>query len=202
MIASLRGILLCKSATELLIDVNGVGYHVNIPLSTYEKIGEVNSTVTLLTYLHVREDVLQLYGFATEEERNLFKLLISVSGIGPKMAQSILSGVSVSDLTNYVSGGNHFALTRIPGVGKKIAERLVVELREKIGKIEMTYSLPPASSASQTSVRSEALMALTSLGFNRAVAEKALRAAIQETNGKDATVEQLIKAALRHASGK
>ncbi|MBX2989574.1 MAG: Holliday junction branch migration protein RuvA [Bacteroidetes bacterium] len=201
MIASLRGKLLAKSPTELLLDVNGVGYAVSIPLSTFEKIGETGSETTLLTYLHVREDALQLYGFSTEEERNLFKLLISVSGIGPRMAQSILSGISASDLTNYISEGNHFALTRIPGIGKKIAERLVVELREKIGKMEMPTSLPPASSASQSSIRSEALLALTSLGFNRSVAEKALRAAIQETNGKDVTVEVLLKAALKHASG-
>lgn len=201
MIASLRGTLLSKSVTELLIDVNGVGYAVSIPLSTYEKVDDVQSTVSLFTYLHVREDVLQLYGFATEEERNLFKLLISVSGIGPKMAQTVLSGISATDLVNYISEGNHFALTRIPGIGKKIAERLVVELREKIGKIEIS-SLPPASSQSQTNVRSETLLALTSLGFNRAVAEKALRNAIQEMNGKDATVEGLIKAALKHASGK
>ncbi len=202
MIASLRGTLLSKSPTEILVDVNGVGYALSIPLSTYEKVGEVNSTVSLLTYLHVREDALQLYGFATEEERNLFKLLISVSGIGPKMAQTILSGISTSDLVNYVSEGNHFALTRIPGVGKKIAERLVVELREKISKVETPSSFPPSSSQAQTNVRSEALLALNSLGFNRAVAEKALRVAIQETNGKDATIEQLIKAALKHASGR
>lgn len=201
MIASLHGTLLTKSATELLIDVNGVGYSVHIPLSTYEKIGEVNSAITILTYLHVREDVLQLYGFATEDERQMFKLLISVSGIGPKMAQSILSGISTADLTTFISEGNHIALTRIPGIGKKIAERLVVELREKIGKIEIVSSFPPASSPAQTSIRSEALLALTSLGFNRIVAEKALRAAIQETNGNDVTVEVLIKAALRHATG-
>lgn len=199
MIASLRGTLLSKSATELLIDVNGVGYAVSIPLSTYETIGDVNSTVILLTYLHVREDALQLYGFATEEERNLFRLLISVSGIGPKMAQSILSGISVTDLSNHISEGNHFALTKIPGIGKKNAERLVVELREKIGKMEIPSSLARASSASQTNVRSEALLALTSLGFNRVVAEKALRAAIAETNG-DASVEALIKAGLKHAT--
>jgi Holliday junction DNA helicase RuvA len=202
MIGSLRGTLLTKSPTELLVDVNGVGYAVNIPLSTFEKVGETNAPVSLLTYLHVREDALQLYGFTTEEERNLFKLLISVSGIGPRMAQSILSGISATDLTNCISEGNHFALTRIPGIGKKIAERLVVELREKIGKMEMPSSLPPASSQAQTNVRSETLLALTSLGFNRAVAEKALRAAIAETNGKDVTVEVLIKAALKHASGK
>jgi Holliday junction DNA helicase RuvA len=201
MIAALRGTLLAKSATELLIDVNGVGYSVHIPLSTYEKVGEVNSTVTLFTYLHVREDVLQLYGFATDEERQMFRLLISVSGIGPRMAQSILSGISAAELTTFISEGNHIALTRIPGVGKKIAERLVVELREKIGKIESVASLPPASSPAQANIRSEALLALTSLGFSRNVAEKALRAAIQETNGKDVTVEVLIKSALKHATG-
>ncbi len=202
MISALRGTLLSKSATELLIDVQGVGYSVSIPLSTYERVGEVSAAVSILTYLHVREDLLQLYGFATEEERNLFKLLISVSGIGPKMAQSILSGISAADLTNYIREGNHFALTRIPGVGKKIAERLVVELREKIEKVDIPSSLPPASSQAQTSIRSEALLALTSLGYNRAVAEKALRTAIQDTNGKDVSVEVLIKAALKHASGK
>ncbi len=201
MIGFLRGTLLTKSATELLIDVNGVGYSVHIPLSTYEKIGEVHSPVTILTYLHVREDVLQLYGFATEDERQMFKLLISVSGIGPRMAQSILSGISAADLTTFISEGNSIALTRIPGVGKKIAERLVVELREKIGRIEMVSSMPPASSPAQAGIRSEALLALTSLGFNRSVAEKALRAAIQDTNGKDVTVEVLIKGALKHATG-
>ena len=97
MIASLRGTLISKSVTELTVDVNGVGYSVSIPLSTYEKIGEVNSTLTLLTYLHVREDAMQLYGFFTEEERSLFKLLISVSGVGPRMAQTVLSGISTND---------------------------------------------------------------------------------------------------------
>ncbi len=201
MIASLHGTLLTKSPTELLIDVHGVGYSVSIPLSTYERIGEVNAPVSIFTYLHVREDALQLYGFATDEERRMFKLLISVSGIGPRMAQSILSGISVTDLTTFISEANAIALTRIPGIGKKIAERLVVELREKIGKMEMVSSLPPASSPAQTGIRSEALLALTSLGFNRTAAEKALRAAIQETNGKDVTVEVLIKAALKHATG-
>lgn len=131
----------------------------------------------------------------------MFRLLISVSGIGPRMAQSILSGISAAELTTFISEGNHIALTRIPGVGKKIAERLVVELREKIGKIESAASLPPASSPAQANIRSEALLALTSLGFSRNVAEKALRAAIQETNGKDVTVEVLIKSALKHATG-
>ncbi len=201
MIASLRGTLLSKSATELVIDVNGVGYAVSIPLSTYEKIGPLESTVTLLTYLNIRQDVLQLYGFFTEEERNLFKLLLSVSGVGPRMAQTVLSGISTNEFINYIIQGNHFALTKIPGIGKKIAERLVVELREKIGKVGGSSSLLPSSSPGQTNIRTEALLALTSLGFNRGVAERALREAIQETS-EDGTVEILIKLALKHLSGK
>lgn len=202
MIALLSGTLLSKSPTELLLDVNGVGYAVHIPVSTFEKVGDVQSSVTLHTYLHVREDALQLYGFATEDERNLFRMLISVSGIGPKMAQTILSGVAAHELRAIITGGNHFALTKIPGVGKKIAERLVVELRERIGKVEMTSSLPPSSSQAETSIRSEALLALTSLGFNRAAAEKAVREALLESPAGTHTLEGLIKEALKRATGK
>jgi Holliday junction DNA helicase RuvA len=177
-----------------------VGYGVSIPLSTYERLGELHTTVTLYTYLHVREDSLQLFGFATEEERVLFKLLISVSGIGPKMAQGILSGISVQDLKSHIVVGNIGALTTIPGVGRKLGERLVVELREKIGKLDLG---PPSTAAprdEQATIRSEALLALTSLGYSRPAAEQALRSALAENNGMRPTVEQLIKSALRHAA--
>ncbi len=201
MIASLRGTLLHKSPTEAVIDVGGVGFALSIPLSTYETLGEPNTEVSLLTHLHVREDVLQLFGFATEEERELFRLLLSVSGIGPKMAQSILSGVPTAELKNHIVVGNLSALTSIPGVGRKIAERLVVELREKIGRLETeTLVQMPTGGDTQSHVRAEALLALTSLGYNRAAAEKALRTAIRETSGKTITVELLIKTALRHAT--
>ena len=133
MISALRGTLISKSPTEVIIDVHGVGYGISIPLSTYERLGETNAQTTLLTYLHVREDIMQLYGFFTEEERSLFRLLISVSGIGPKMAQGILSGIPAGDLKNHITSGNIGALTTIPGVGRKLGERLVVELRDKIG---------------------------------------------------------------------
>jgi Holliday junction DNA helicase RuvA len=185
---------------EVIIDVGGVGYHAHIPLSTYEHLGDVNSEATLLTHLHVREDALQLYGFATEEERTLFKMLISVSGIGPRMAQGILSGIAVGELRNNILHGNLGALTAIPGVGRKTAERLVVELREKIGRSDVPPSFPAAATDAQTRARSEALLALTSLGYSRPVAEKALRSALQETNGKDLPIEELIKTSLRHAS--
>ncbi|MBI4536280.1 MAG: Holliday junction branch migration protein RuvA [Ignavibacteriae bacterium] len=198
MIASLSGTLAYKSPTEIVVDVRGVGYHVLIPLSTFEQLGAEKTDVRLLTYLHVRDDAMQLFGFATEDERTLFKLLISVTGIGPKMAQGILSGVSVVDLRDHITRGNLAALTAIPGIGRKLAERLIVELRDKIGKTSIVAPFP--STDLQTRIRSEALLALTSLGYNRAAAEKALRTAIQESNGKDVSVEVLIKTALRHAA--
>jgi Holliday junction DNA helicase RuvA len=201
MITRLRGELIAKSPTEVVVDVNGVGYGVHIPVSTFEKIGDLHSTVQLYTHLHVREDLLQLYGFATDEERAVFRLLISVTGIGPKMAQGILSGISVSDLRSYLASGNTAALISIPGVGRKLADRLVVELREKMGRLDTGGTGTAFPADAQGSMRSEAMLALTSLGYNRAVAERALRAALEELSGNSPTVEGLIKAALRHAAG-
>lgn len=200
MIASIRGVLLAKSPTEVIVDTHGVGYSVNIPLSTYASLGGINSNITLLTYLHVREDALQLFGFATEEERGIFKLLISVSGIGPRMAQTILSGITVPDLKHHIASGNLGALTTIPGVGKKLAERLIFELRDKIAKVETSGVFPTPATDKQSQIRTEALLALTSLGYSRPVAEKALFSALKELNGNDTGVEVLIKASLRHAA--
>ncbi len=202
MIASLTGILKSKTPTEILIDVNGVGYSVSIPVSTYGKLGQVNSIAVVLTYLHVRDDGMQLYGFATEEERSLFKLLISISGIGPKIAQAILSGTSVAELKNHILNNNISALTTIPNVGRKTAERLVLELKDKITKIEPSKTTAQPTSGEKENARVEALMALTSLGFNRAAAEKAIRVALSETDGVDLSVEELIKRALRHSSSR
>lgn len=199
MIAFLRGTLIHKTPTEVSIDVQGVGYALSIPLSTYERLGDVNTQVALFTYLHVREDALHLFGFHTEEERSLFKLLISVSGIGPKVAQSILSGSSVTELKDDIAQGNLSSLTRIPGVGRKIAERLIVELRDKVGRVDAGAVFPVSATDGQSRIRHEAWLALISLGYSRPLAEKALRAAVAEKNGKEATVEELIKASLRHA---
>ena len=197
MIGSLQGILKSKSPTEVLIDVNGVGYSVSIPLSTYSRLADLNSSVHLLIHLHIREDALQLYGFATEAERQLFKLLISITGIGPKIAQGILSGISTDDLRQHIAGGNIVALTAIPGIGRKTAERLVVELREKIGKSETSGSVVEGDKATQ--VRNDALLALTSLGYNRIAAEKAIRMVLNESSGTTLSVEDLIKKALKHS---
>ncbi len=200
MIASLTGVLKSKNPTEILIDVNGVGYSVTIPLSTYERLGEVESKVTLLTHLHVREDAMQLFGFASPDERFFFKLLITVNGIGPKIAQGILSGITVADLKQHIAQENISALTAIPGVGRKTAERLIIELRDKIGKIGPSSSGSIPLEGEDADLRQQALLALTSLGYNRPIAEKALRQVFMETKGEKLSLQDLIKRALRTTS--
>lgn len=199
MISFLEGILKHKSPTEAVIDVQGVGYSVHIPVSTYEKLDGLNERVRVFTYLHVREDAMQLYGFLTEAEREMFRLLISVSGIGPKIAQGILSGMEVHELRESIANGDTGALTSIQGIGRKTAERIVVELRDKLGKVEeASLSFAPAGSPSQ--LRSEAVGALVSLGYARANAENILRAVIKEAGGAPLSVEELIKRALRYSA--
>ena len=202
MIATLTGILKFKSPTEILVEVHGIGYTISIPLSTYEKLGDLGSSVSLLTHFHVREDAMLLFGFSTEEERRLFKLLISVSGIGPKIAQSTLSGMNVEELKSHIVGGNVNALMAIPGVGRKTAERLIVELRDKAGKT-LTDSEPISVIGMATAaMRIEALQALTSLGYNQQIAEKAIRLVVKEAEGSTISLEELIKRALRHTNAR
>lgn len=200
MIASLTGTLVAKAPTEVVVDVRGVGYALAIPLSTYERLGNLQSEVRLFTHLHVREDALSLFGFATEDERALFRLLLSVSGIGPKMGLGILSGIPAADLRRHLTAGNLAALTVVPGIGKKLAERLVLELRDKLGRADGDPGTSAGTTAEMDRVRAEAVLALTSLGYQRAAAEKALRAALAELDGTEHTVEALIKLALRHAA--
>ncbi len=197
MIAFLKGTLIVKSATEAVIDVNGVGYQVNISLTTSEQLGAIQSTVSLLTYLHVREDILQLYGFATEEEREFFRMLLSISGIGPKMAQGILSGMSTSELRTAIVDGNVTVLTTISGVGKKTAERIVIELRDKLSKTAAPSS-SVIPSGKQLNLKNEAINALMSLGFQHATAEKAVLAVMKEH--QNLSVEEIIKYSLRKTS--
>jgi holliday junction DNA helicase RuvA len=195
MITTLRGILATKAPTEVVVEVQGIGYALSIPLSTFERIGDPGSTVFLYTHEHVREDAHQLFGFATEEERGMFRLLLSVNGIGPKMAQGILSGIPVPELRAHLSGGNRQALIAIPGIGRKLADRLILELREKLGRTE-----PASGDGGDPGVRNEALLALLSLGYQRPAAEKVLRAALQQSGGGPVSVEQLIKLALRNTA--
>ncbi|MDP1678430.1 MAG: Holliday junction branch migration protein RuvA [Bacteroidota bacterium] len=197
MISYLKGILIKKSPTEIIVDVGGIGYAVNISVSTYEQLPDQDSEVLILTHHHIREDAQLLYGFATDHEREMFKMLISVSGIGPKMAQTILSGIRPADLARTISVSAISTLTSIPGVGKKTAERLVLELRDKVAKLEGSDKIIDLPN-SGASIRSEALTALISLGFSRDKAEQTLRGVLNDINGKSISVEELIKRALQY----
>jgi Holliday junction DNA helicase RuvA len=201
MIAQIRGRLASKEPHRVVVDVNGVGYQIFIPLSTYYQLPDVPAEVFLHTHTHVREDAIQLFGFHTRDEQTLFELLRGVSGIGPRLATNILSGISVEELVPALSEGNHTRLRAVPGVGKKLAERLVVELREKVGTGALLQ--PPAAPASPTPAMDRALddvvSALVNLGCNRKEAIKAAEAARQDL-GPAADFEKLIKATLRALS--
>lgn len=201
MITHIQGIVAEKSPTRVVLDVTGIGYEILIPISSYEKIGALGDTTKLLIYQHVREDILQLFGFATQEEREMFLLLISISGIGPKSALGIISSISVKDLKHAIANENLALLTAVPGIGKKTAQRIVVELKDKVAKMGLTSdagSRLAASGSSQTA--DEAMMALISLGYHKAIAEKAIVRALQENSNTPMSLQELIKAALRYAS--
>jgi Holliday junction DNA helicase RuvA len=199
MISFLQGTLAHIAPAEIIIDVHGVGFLVNIPLSTYEQLQGEKGQVKLHTYLHVREDAMSLYGFATEAERKMFQLLISVTGIGPKMAQGILSGISVNDLRAALASSSIASLTSITGVGKKTAERIIIELRDKIPSGDLMEPRNAANSA-QLKTQSEATIALMSLGHSRPAAEEALRKVLANPASRDLSVEELIKRALQHTT--
>jgi Holliday junction DNA helicase RuvA len=202
MIAHLNGTLLSKQATSVIVDVSGVGYEVTIPLSTFYDLEDPGSMVQLRIYTHVREDALQLYGFKTARERELFLKIISVSGIGPKLGITLLSGMSADEMIASIRTNNLARLTLIPGVGRKTAERLIMELREKVAELssaqlEEELGAKPEVSAESTedTVRADALSALLNLGYQRSGAEKAIDAALSE--GGDVTVESVLRRSLK-----
>ena len=199
MIAQLRGRLTVKEPHRIVVDVNGVGYLVFVPFSTFYRLPEVGAEVVLHTHTHVREDVLQLFGFHTVEERGAFELLQGVSGIGPRLATNILSGISVDELVPALSEGNVTRLRAVPGVGKKLAERLALELRDKIATLRREATTAPAGPALLDRTADDVVSALVNLGCNRKEAVKAAEAAREEL-GLGAEFEQLIKAALRNLS--
>ena len=197
MIAHISGKLIQKQPNSVIVDVGGIGYELNVPLSTFYDLGEVGVSVSLRVHTHVREDALQLYGFRTEAEKKLFLLLNSVSGIGPKLAITVLSGLSAEELIQAIRAGNLAKLVSIPGVGKKTAERMLVELKDKVAAI-----LPPgledtAAPVAQTgeAMREDVISALVNLGYQRPQAEKAVNAVLKQT--PDAKFETVLKSALR-----
>ena len=199
MIAYLSGKLLEKEANLIIVDVGGVGYEVIIPLSTFYDLGEIGEDAALRIFTYVREDVFQLFGFKTIRERELFLLLISVSGIGPKSAITALSGMSADEIIGAIRQNNLARLNSIPGVGKKTAERLVIELRDKIGKLSaVSAEEMRAEGIPQTSgddVYEDAISALVNLGYQRNAAEKALKQAVQE--GTEMSVQKLLRKSLQ-----
>ena len=201
MITFLRGRLVDAAPTQVTVDVGGVGYEVQIPLSSFDKLPAAGADVTLLTHLAIREDAHVLYGFATRAERDLFRLLIhTVSGIGPKIALNVLSGMSVVALRGAVSAGDVKALSQISGVGKKTAERIVVELRDKMGESSGWEAASAQRGLTPADQRlNDAALALMALGFKQAEAQETIRVA-QTLLGPQATVEQLVRASLKKAN--
>lgn len=197
MIAQLKGMLVNKASTEAIIDCNGVGYSFFASLNTTEKLPEIGKEVNIYTLLIPREDSLNLYGFWTKGEREAFKILISISGIGPKVALGVLSSLTVEELQRYILQGNLPALQKLPGVGKKTAERLHLELKDKITKLGDVDT--SSAGFEQNLIKQEAMSALVTLGYSRLIAEKAIRRAIDDTANKDISAEQLIKLSLKYA---
>ena len=202
MIAHLSGTLLSKQPNSVILDVAGVGYEVNIPVSTFYDLEEEGSSVKLRIYTHVREDTLQLFGFKTTRERELFLKVISVSGIGPSLGIKLLSGMSADEMIASIRTNNLAKLTLIPGIGRKTAERLVMELRDKVATLSSTQledelgtkDTGPAI-VTEDSMRADVLSALLNLGYQRSSAEKAVNAAVDE--GGDISVEVILRRSLR-----
>jgi holliday junction DNA helicase RuvA len=200
MIALLRGRLAEKQATGLIVDVQGVGYEVQVPLSTYYHLPDVGAEVVLRVHTHVREDALSLFGFGTVLEQQLFQRLISISGIGPRLALSVLSGIDPLDLVRAVQAGDVGRLTLIPGIGKKTAERIGLELKDRLPQ-QLQAEIDRAAagiSAGEPFLRSDVLSALLNLGYHRALAEKAVDAAIRADGS--AGFERTLKQALQELS--
>ena len=196
MIGQLRGRLTDKRPNQVLVDVGGVGYIVMVPLSTYATLGELHTEVTLLIHTHVREDALSLYGFLSSREKHFFEMLLSASGVGPTLALKILSGMSVEELVPAIRGSDLARLTKIPGVGRKTAERIVVELRDKLDAVTVEVERPAASSPA--GVEADVVSALVNLGYETRAAESAVTDARRE-NGSG-NFERLLRASLQALS--
>lgn len=203
MIAQLSGKLIQKEPNTVIIDVGGVGYDITIPLSTFYELGEPGIDVSLKIHTHVREDVLQLFGFWTAREKELFLKLTSVSGVGPKLAITMLSGMPAIELVRAITDNDLARLTSIPGVGRKTAERVVVELRDKLSSIALEAREADRGSrelaTGDAAVRDDTVAALMSLGYPKAIAERAVSFAVREEGER--TIEAVLKRALRRLSG-
>ena len=195
MIAHLRGRISEKQPNRVVVDVNGVGYDVFVPLSTFYGLGDPGSNIALRIHTHVREDALALYGFATPLEQDLFERLISVSGIGPKLALAVLSGIEPAELMRAIERADVARLTSIPGVGKKTSERIVLELKDRLPPPRTIAAGAGDTRAESATVRDDVLSALLNLGYHRPLAEKAVASALKAA--PDDGFERTLKQALR-----
>ncbi len=197
MIASLTGRLAFKAPTHLILDVHGVGYEVFIPLSTYYGLPNLSESISLSVHTHVREDAIQLFGFLTSQEKDAFVLLTSVSGVGPKLALSVLSALPVSNLVSAIQSGDVEKLTTVPGIGNKSASRLVLELKDKVGKLHP--GLAPTSDSprqGQDAVFDDALSALVNLGYRPQDAKEALKQ-VKKSNAESIVLKDMIRESLK-----
>ena len=197
MIAWLKGTLISKSTSFIVIDVNGVGYLVEVPLSTYYELGATGSPAELHIQTQVREDAITLYGFITSGEKSLFKKLISINGVGPKLALSIIGSMGPAEFLTAVDQGDFIQLTQIPGIGKKTAQRLVVELKDKLKELQADLDISPDSMADlpSTTLQLDIVSALENLGYKQQIAEQAVRKALLE-NPENEDFQQVLKKAL------
>ena len=203
MIARISGMLAYKSVQAITLDVHGIGYRVFVPLTTFYELPETGQTITLHIHTHVKEDAINLFGFHTLEERNMFQVMISVSGIGPRLAMNILSGINVADLVDAITGGNLRRLLSIPGVGRKMAERLVLELKYKVLKLDRGQAAPrdrAVPRSPEEAVKEDALSALINLGYKNATARDVIEKIMKDTTEIPA-LDLLLKSALQQLSG-
>lgn len=202
MIDYIRGLLTEKEIAHVTVEAHGVGYAVGIPLSTYEKLPAPGADCLLHIHYHVREDAHKLYGFFSKDEREMFRLLIAITGIGPKVALSVLSGITISDLTTSVNSSDSSRLEKIPGIGAKTAQRMIMELKGKLGKMtapsgaNMHRQAVASNLAAVSSISEEAFAAMISLGYNEKQVGKAI-ARVEETIAGNAPIEEWIRKALQ-----
>ena len=203
MIARISGTLVYKSVQAITLDAHGIGYRVFVPLTTFYELPETGQAITLHIHTHVKEDAINLFGFHTLEERNMFQVMISVSGIGPRLAMNILSGINVADLVDAITGGNLRRLLSIPGVGRKMAERLVLELKDKVLKLDRGQAAPrdrAVPRSPEEAVKEDALSALINLGYKNATARDVIEKIMKDTTEIPA-LDLLLKSALQQLSG-
>jgi Holliday junction DNA helicase RuvA len=203
MIGSLRGLLAAKNTERIVIDVGGVGYEVSVPLSTFTELPEEGAEISILTHTHVREDVLVLFGFLTSLEREVFRLLITVSGVGPRLALNLLSGLSAPEVVRGIVEGNVAPIVSVPGIGRRTAERLLIDLRERMMKLDVpagTDATPRKRGDGKVDREAEdALAALKHLGYRPAQAEKVLAEVRESLPG--APLERILRESLRQLAG-